>query len=134
MMNKNLYSVFMPFKNYFLIAFFLFLASVACGQTQEQPEGKDPFNNPVILSHYTVTDLQQVSVKKLKAINYYYTQSFILDSISCNECRPFDPENFDVSLFEQFRKQSERYTREYTKYGYRLTLLSRDELLYEPVR
>ncbi|MDF2436517.1 MAG: hypothetical protein K0Q95_893 [Bacteroidota bacterium] len=92
------------------------------------------FTNPIILSHYSLAELQALSAKKIASINYYYTESFILDSIACNECRPFEPEKFDVSQFEQFRQQSTRYIRDYTKYGYRLTLLSRDEMKYPPLR
>lgn len=122
-------------ENFFsTLLLILFLKLFANAQGPVQTIVKDPINNPVILSHYTVSDLQQVSVQKLAAIYYYYTQSFILDSIGCSECRAFDPVHFDVSQFEQFRKQNERYVREYSKYGYRLTLLSRDELQYAPVR
>jgi hypothetical protein len=124
----------MILKNYFLVVFLLSSAITSVAQTTPQAVAKDPFTNPVILSHYTLAELQQLSVKKLKSITYYYTQSYILDSISCTDCRVFDRVHFDVSQFEQFRKQNERYVREYSKYGYRLTLLSRDELLYEPVR
>jgi hypothetical protein len=123
----------MALKNLIFFIIFLLAELFSYGQVSS-PKTISPFNNPVILKHYSLTDLQQVSPKKLAAIDYYYTHSFILDSIACNECRLFDKKNFDVSEFEQFRKENERYVREYTKYGYRLTLLSRDEMLYPPVR
>lgn len=112
----------------------IFIISSGFSQVSEIAKPGDPFQNPVILSHYTVAELQSVTPKKLAAINYYYTESFILDSISCSECRPFNRTTFDVSQFEQFRKQSERYVRTYSKYGYKLTLLSKDEMQYESIR
>ncbi len=115
-----------------LLGMFVFSNGFSQGTAVVKP--CDPFLNPVILSHYTLAELQSVIPKKLTAINYYYTESFILDSIACNQCRTFNKATFDVSQFEQFRKQSERYVRIYTKYGYKLTLLSKDEMLYEPVR
>jgi hypothetical protein len=119
---------------YFSVLLFLFFNTLMSGQGTLQTVVRDPFSNPVILSHYTASELQQLSPQKLNAITYYYTQSYILDSIACNECRTFDRVHFDVSQFEQFRKQDERFIREYYKYGYRLTLLSRDELEFLPVR
>lgn len=115
-----------------LLGMFVFSNGFSQGTPVLKPS--DPFQNPVILSHYTLAELQSVVPQKLTAINYYYTESFILDSIECSQCRPFNRASFDVSQFEQFRKQSERYVRIYSKYGYKLTLLSRDEMQYEPVR
>lgn len=89
--------------------------------------------NPVILSHYTSEELSNIQISdsvKFATIYYYYTESFIVESISCSECVPFDASLFDVSFYERFRKKSERYTRVYEKYGFKLILLSIDELEY----
>ena len=34
----------------------------------------NPFQSPVILAHYTSADHQQVSAKKLSAINYFFSE------------------------------------------------------------
>ena len=90
--------------------------------------------NPVILKHYTSEQLHQMEKQdslKFKTIVYYYTKSFIVEKITCTECRTFMPQHFDVSAYERFRKKSERYSRIWTKYGFKLTLLSIDELTYK---
>lgn len=126
-MKQNSTHLNMSFKrNIFFV--FVIITSFSFAQSSQKKIEKNIFENPVILSHYSLTDLKEISPQKREAIYFYFTQSYILDSIACSECRPFSPETFDVSKFEQFRKQSERYIRTYSKYGFKLTLLSKDEL------
>lgn len=97
-------------------------------------ESKHPYSNPVLLTHYSEAELGQLYLQdslKYKTIVYYYTQSFIVEPVTCSECRPFDPQKFDVSEYERFRLQSARFTRSFYKYGFKLTLLSVDELEYK---
>lgn len=116
-----------------LLLFFLFL--IVRPSNAQSTSGKyDPFTNPVILSHYTVAELQQYQINdtaKFNAIVYYYTQSYIVEAFICDVCPAFDPATFDVSKYEYIRKKTERYTRDFYKYGFKITMLSVDELKYK---
>lgn len=92
------------------------------------------FNNPVLLSHYTIDELKQLKLDdslKFKTINYYYTKSFIIEKIDCNNCLQQDIKSFDVSKYEYLREKQKRRMRVFSKYGFKLTLLSIDELEYK---
>lgn len=94
----------------------------------------NPYQNPIILNHYTVQDLQaleQSDTVKFNSINYYYTASYIFEQSSCTECTPLPASSFDVSQYEYLRLKSKRFTRDFWKYGFKLTLLSIDELTYK---
>lgn len=98
-----------------------------------QTPNPDPFQNQVILQHYTIQDLQslqQTDSVKFNSIVYYYTQSFIFSDDVCN-CVPISINDFDISQFEYLRNKSKRVTRYFEKYGFKLTLLSINELLYK---
>lgn len=116
---------------------FIFLFSVVCTTSFAQVNGEkltDPFRNQVILKHYTVdqlTQLQNTDSIKFNTIVYYYTKSFLLIPIECFDCVKPDISKFDVSKYEKYRQQSTRYEREFDKYGYKLILLSVDELIYK---
>jgi len=91
----------------------------------------NPFSNPVILSHYSVQELQQMKVQdsiKFNSIVYYYTESFVVEPIECEYCPEFNKDLFDISKFEHLRKKSIRYQKVFWKQGYKLTLLSTNEL------
>ena len=90
--------------------------------------------NPVILSHYDSIEIalmQSNDTTKFNTVLYYYTQSFIIDTVVCSDCLPFNVNEFDVSKYEQFREKNTRYIRKYNKQGFQLTLLSMNELLYK---
>lgn len=94
----------------------------------------NPFSNPIILSHYTAQDLQliqQTDSIKFKTIVYYYTRSFSVESVTCSDCIQTEIASIDISEFEYLRKNHYSYTKDFTKYGFTLTLLSIDELEYK---
>ena len=112
--------------------FLLFFLAVL--YVNAQIPNPDPFQNPVILQHYTVQDLQsiqQTDSVKYNTIAYYYTQSFIFTNDTTCNCVPLSITDFDISQYEYLRKKSKQYTRYFEKYGFTLTLLSIDELLYK---
>lgn len=79
-------------------------------------------------------DLQNLKTQdsvKYNTIIYYYTNSFIIEKISCADCIDVDITLFDVSVYENLRLQNERYTRIVEKFGVKVTLLSVDELVYK---
>lgn len=125
----------MVFKNYFYFILFLSLVFSATLRSQVLLEKyPDPFKNKVIVSHYSVYQLEKIRTTdtlKFNTINYYYTQSFIFEPVDCVNCRPINPSDFDITQYEHLRKRSERYTRSFYKYGFKLTLLSMDELTYK---
>jgi len=92
------------------------------------------FKNPILLSHYTIDELKQLKLDdtlKFKTINYYYTKSFIIEKIDCNNCIQKDIKSFDVSKYEYLREKQKRRLKVFSKYGFKLTLLSIDELEYK---
>ncbi|MBI3517983.1 MAG: hypothetical protein HY062_01315 [Bacteroidetes bacterium] len=94
----------------------------------------DPFENRVILNHYSLQELQsiqQTDTLKFNKIVYYFTKSFIFEAQECLKCDPVTSSTFDVSKYEYLRQKSTRYTRSFGKYGFKLTLLSIDELQYK---
>jgi hypothetical protein len=85
------------------------------------------------MMHYTQEQLEELAVQdtvQLNSIVYYFTASFIVESVQCFDCIPFDSTTFDVSRFEHLRKQDTVYTRTFGKYGFRLTLVPIDQLPY----
>ncbi len=120
-------------RNYFYSTILLIsLSHVLSGQTSEKIN--DPYQNPVILKHYSVSELQQIEASdsvKFNSIIYYYTQSFLLEKVDCPTCGEVDINKFDVSKYEYLRRKSERYTRHAEKYGIIITFLSIDELEYK---
>jgi hypothetical protein len=101
----------------------------ASGQTMEQA-----LSNPVIMQHYTPEQLQEMYAadsNDFKAMVYYFTLSFRVERVDCFDCMPFDSTLFDVSKYEHLRQQDSVYTREFTKYGFKLTLYPVSSLPYE---
>lgn len=97
-------------------------------------DGAETSYDQRLLNHYSVdelNDLQANNTEKFTTIHYYYTQSYIIEKTECFECGETDFTKFDIVPFERFRKKSERFTREFDKYGFRLTLLSIEELEYK---
>ncbi|MCK6648346.1 MAG: hypothetical protein L6Q66_01710 [Bacteroidia bacterium] len=120
-------------KYYSSIIVIISLSFSLAGQTTAKKN--DPYSNPVILKHYSVSELQQIEASdsvKFNSIIYYYTQSFIIEKVDCPTCEEeVDINKFDISKYEYLRKRSERFVRDAEKYGIKLTLLSIDELVYK---
>lgn len=134
------YIVRIKFKNLMRISFTLILlffvriSVFSQTTTAGSSKGIDPYRNPVILSHYSVADLHDIEANdslKFTTIVYYYTQSFFVEKIDCSDCVQQDLSAFDVAPYENLRLKHDRYVRTFEKYGFKLTLLSVDELLYK---
>lgn len=116
------------------ICFLLFLSfQGATGQTSTSLKAinSDPFSNPVIQKYYSSDMLHSIQSQDslmFETIVYYFTQSFIVEPGTCYDCIPQDLSQFDVSLYENLRLKNERYTRDFEKQGFKLTLLSYSEL------
>ena len=120
-------------KSIVLFVCCFFLAKNSSAQTSST-KYTNPYTNPVILSHYSIQDLQQIENQdsiKFNSIVYYYTQSYLIEPIICDECPVVDINTVDVSQYEYLRKKTERHTRDLYKYGFKITLLSVDELKYK---
>ncbi len=71
----------------FLLIFFYLIGLGVYGQTVSS----NPFENTVILNHYSAQDLQSLQQNdstKFKSIIYYYTSSYIFEETECNNCIP----------------------------------------------
>lgn len=113
-----------------------FLLTLFCCSlySRAQTGSIDPFTHPVIAQHYDslkLATLQQTDTVKFKTIVYYYTQSYIFETVDDNSPTPQLESTFDVSKYEYLRKKDKRFDRYFEKYGFKLTLLSIDELLYK---
>jgi len=120
-------------KSIVLFVCCFFLTKNSSAQTSST-KYTNPYTNPVILSHYSIQDLQQIENQdsiKFNSIVYYYTQSYLIEPIICDECPVVDINTVDVSQYEYLRKKTERHTRDLYKYGFKITLLSVDELKYK---
>jgi hypothetical protein len=112
--------------------FFLFLFLYFFVPGQSQGTSLNAFQHYVITQHYDSLELatmQQNDTAKFNAICYYYTQSYIFEIAECN-CTPPSSAMFDISQYEYLRKKNVRSERYFEKYGFKLTLLSVNELQY----
>lgn len=122
---------------------FLFIVNVAFSQkhkndtvffAKNQHLRFSAFDNPVILKHYTVQELKNYQINdslKFNTIVYYYSQSFSVEKMTCNECPDFNPETFDVSDYEYLRDKEKTINRGFYKYGFKLTLIPINKLKYK---
>lgn len=130
--NLHQHTLFFSGRLFPVVVLWLGLSLSANAQVENTTASKRDVK--ILLQHYTTAQLdtiQQNDPVKYAALVYYYTKSFILEPIPCSDCITVDPSLFDITRFERFRKKSTRYVREYDKYGFRLTLLSVDEMLYK---
>lgn len=120
-----------------ILLIFILLNGASCfAQVPAASSGQTPeysFDKRLLL-HYSEEELLEMknsNYQKYLVVEYYYTQSYIIELFSCTDCAPLDVSTFDISKMEEMRKKSERVEFTYNKYGYKLILLSRDELLYK---
>lgn len=81
-------------NNSLLLIVLLTLASHSFGQTSYDQR---------LLTHFTEEQLAQMPQQKLQAITYYYCESY---SIDASHAVGFDAASFDVSLYEDLRRES----------------------------
>lgn len=116
------------------VFFFVLLYTISFLTRSQNSPNNNPFQNPVILKHYTVQDLQylqQYDSLKLKTIVYYYTQSFYFENKECNQCIPVSIYDFDITEYEYLRQKNKTYVRHFEKYGFKLRLIPINELEYK---
>lgn len=93
----------------------------------------EAMTHPVIMKYYTQEQLLEIEANdstELKSIIYYFTQSFTVIPIECDDCLPFDSLNFDIMKFEYLRQKEQTYIRTFDKYGFKLILLPVNQLPY----
>lgn len=118
-----------PVKFFLSVSIFL----CACLALNAQPSANNLLQNPVVRLHYDSLELagmQQSDSVKYNAIRYYYTQSFLYEITGDCSCTPPAASSFDVSHYEYLRKRDVRVERYFEKYGFKLTLLSIQEMPY----
>lgn len=118
MRNKNIWGTLIIFIS---IVFF----SIAKVNAQSDFDSR-------LLNHYSPEDLTFLQANdsvKFNTISYYYTQSYFVEIVPCNQCVVTDTATFDIWIYESLRKQNERVVK-IVKYGIKLTLLATDELIY----
>jgi hypothetical protein len=88
--------------------------------------------DPRIRNHYTgeqVDEMLATAPLKIKVLNIYYRSSFVLiEPVNNPGHELIDPSTVDVTSFEQLRKENDRVRVGYTRTGYVLELLSKQEL------
>ena len=113
----------------FAVSFFILLSwNKLSAQT-----AAEAMAHPVIMKYYTPEQLQYLELHdttELKSIIYYFTQSFTVIPVQCDDCLPFDPAQFDISKYEHLRLENETYIRTFDKYGFKLILKPVNEMPY----
>lgn len=88
--------------------------------------------NDLMLQAYSQAQLDTLvscCPEKYTTIKYYYSASFIVEvNPDCKGCRGFDARTFNVMTYEKQRKLNTRTTLNFSKYGYKLTLLAKNEM------
>jgi hypothetical protein len=86
----------------------------------------------IIMKNYGLAEYPNIVQDSVKynLLKYYHTESFIIEYLFCTDCVKIDYDKFDILPFESLRQENTRYVRNYDKYGFKLTLLARSELLY----
>ncbi len=87
--------------------------------------------DPRIRNHYTESDYNAMVTygpNKLEKVIFLYTQSFTVINPSCTNCMVIQNSDIDISVYEHFRKQSERFRVGLNRNGDMLELISKDEL------
>jgi hypothetical protein len=85
--------------------------------------------DPRVKKHYTDDQLKEIEQKepsKLKALNFYYSSSFIVHNGVTGGT--VDPSTVDVAEFEHLRKEDVRTKTGLNRNGATIELLSRNEL------
>lgn len=82
--------------NNLLLIVLLTLASFSFGQ------GNSSYDQRLLI-HFTEEQLAEMPQPKLEAITYYYCESYSIDD---SHVIGFDPYSFDVSLYEDMRRES----------------------------
>lgn len=86
-----------------------------------------------IRKHYTderIDELKSKNPDKWKVVEYYYTKSYIIIQDTCSTCSPFNIDDFDISKYEKYRMENERWEHYFIKQRVKLILLSINELEY----
>lgn len=84
-----------------------------------------------VLLHYNNDQVQEMQAypNKLKSVNFYYTQSFLVqNNPECTDCTPINANTIDVTTIEHRRAEDRRIMFHYTPGGHFIVLLSRKEL------
>ena len=102
--------------------------------------GQNAFDNPYlnrsVLRHFTGDRLSEMELQdstKFNQVKYYFTQSFIVQDITCHGCEMdydvfFNSDLFDVSNFESLREDQTPYIFLFNNGQYEITLLPINEV------
>lgn len=102
--------------------------------SQFQEKEHFPTIPKVMLNHYSASDLEEIKNEdslKFVSLIYYYSRSFILEKIDCEDCLSFDFADFDISMYENKRQENDNVTIINNKYGFMLTLIACKDLLHK---
>jgi len=112
---------------------FSLLICFAAVQLSAQTRASSQDTDIRLLTHYSQEELDEIETTdalKFNTIVYYYTKSYIVEKIASINATSIDTAAIDVSKFEHLRKEHERAVMTFEKDGFRLILLSLDELKY----
>jgi len=86
----------------------------------------------VARKHYSTKEMAQLSLKDVEKINFYFTKSFTVNTASTGYKKWLQDHDgvFDITVFENYRRKSERFVVKREDYpGLEVELISLDELL-----
>lgn len=90
-----------------LLSLFLSFISLSQLSSEEIVESNKLNCDQRILLHYTHEDILAMDSMKFEMIKYYYCDSYILDTTNSVN---FDINSFDISIYEELRKDDEYFT------------------------
>jgi hypothetical protein len=105
-------------NNNLLLIVFLTLASFSFGQ------GNSAYDQRLLI-HFTEEQLALMPQQKLESITYYYCESYLIDD---SHVIGFDIHSFDVSLYEEMRRESVNFSFTNAE-GLIITLLAKESYL-----
>jgi hypothetical protein len=87
-----------------------------------------------LLNDYTSEQLDEIRVQDPEmytALNYYYTQSYVLEIVECQECTPVDPATFNIGQWEILRQREDYRIWTNYKRGFKITLIPISKMEYK---
>jgi hypothetical protein len=112
----------------------LFLFFVCINATSIFAQSTSVSYDARMLNDYTVGQLDEIKTQDPDlyiALEYYYTQSYVIEVIDCEECSPIDPATFNIGQWEYLRKREDYRVFVNPKRGFRLTLTPISKLEYK---
>ncbi len=117
-----------------LITLFIFTSFITTAQIITDGGSATRYDNR-LLKYYSVEELDEMRINRpteLKSYEYYFQNSYIIETVAGTDCVDYDLANFDILGYEASRSWNSRITIDLSgKHCIRIILLSTAELEYK---